>query len=213
VETRATAAHVLGTILKLLHPFMPYITEALWAELGEDPQRVLALSRWPRPELSDEAAAGEMNWLVELVSAIRSVRNEMHVPAGARTPLALIGGNAAEFERLQRNHAVLARLARVDGLQSAEKAPSGSAQVVAGGATLALPLVGIIDFAAERARLEKEIARVEGEITRIDKKLGNENFIARAPEEVVEAEREKRDAYAADGARLKVALERVTEPA
>ena len=212
-ETRATAAHVLGTILKLLHPFMPYITEALWAELGTEEGRVLALAHWPRPELSDDAAASEINWLVELVTAIRSVRNEMNIPASARTPLALIGGAADEFERLQRNHAALARLARVDGLESAEKAPRGSAQVVAGGATLALPLVGIIDFAAERARLQKEIARVDGEITRIDKKLANQNFVARAPEEVVEAEREKRNAYAADEARLKIALDRVTEAA
>ena len=82
-----------------------------------------------------------------------------------------------------------------------------------GGATVALPLAGIIDFAAERARLEKEIARVEGEIARIDKKLANENFVARAPEEVVEAEREKRAAYAADGERLAAALKRVKEAA
>ena len=85
----------------------------------------------------------------------------------------------------------------------------GSAQIIVGGATFALPLAGIVDFSAEEARLEKEIARVEGEIGRIDKKLANAKFVARAPEEVVEAEREKRAAYAADGERLAAALKRV----
>ena len=212
-ETRATAAHVLGTMLRLLHPFMPYITEALWTEFADPKGRVLALSRWPKPDFSDPAAAAEINWLVELVGAIRSVRNEMNVPAAARTPLAALGGDGALPERLARHAAAIERMARIDGIESAEKAPKGSAQIVVGGATVALPLAGIIDFAAERARLEKEIARVEGEISRIDKKLANENFVARAPEEVVEAEREKRAAYAADGERLAAALKRVKEAA
>jgi valyl-tRNA synthetase len=212
-ETRATAGHVLGTMLRLLHPFMPYITEALWTEFGEPECRVLALSRWPKPDFSDAQAAAEINWLVELVSAIRSVRNEMNVPAAARTPLVALGGDPALPERLARHAAAIERMARIDGIESAEKAPKGSAQIVVGGATVALPLAGIIDFAAERARLEKEIGRVEGEISRIDKKLANENFVARAPEEVVEAEREKRAAYAADRERLATALKRVKEAA
>ena len=96
-------------------------------------------------------------------------------------------------------------------IERADAAPNGSAQIVVGGATFALPLAGIIDFTAEEARLEKEIARIQGEIGRIDKKLANEKFVARAPEEVVEAEREKRAAYAADGERLAAALKRVKE--
>jgi valyl-tRNA synthetase len=212
-ETRATAAQVLGTILRLLHPFMPYITEALWAELGDDRDRVLALTRWPKPDFSDEAAAAEINWLVELVGAIRSVRNEMNVPAAARTPLAAIGSDPALTERLRRHAPFIERMARIDRIESAAKPPKGSAQIVLSGATIALPLAGIIDFSAEQARLEKEIARVDAEIGRIDKKLANENFVRRAPAEVVEAEREKRAAYTADRERLAAALKRVTDAA
>ncbi len=212
-ETRATAAHVLGTVLRLLHPFMPYITEALWAELGDDKNRVLALTGWPKPDFSDEAAAAEINWLVELVGAIRSVRNEMNVPAAARTPLAAIGGDPAVTERLRRHAPAIERMARIDRIDSAAKPPKGSAQIVVSGATIALPLAGIIDFSAEQARLEREIARVDAEIGRIDKKLANDNFVSRAPEQVVEAEREKRAAYAADRERLAIALKRVQDAA
>jgi valyl-tRNA synthetase len=192
---------------------MPYITEALWAELGDRKSPVLALTRWPLIAFSDERAATEINWVVELVTAIRSVRNEMNVPNAARTELALVGGGAELGERLRRHEAAIRWLARVDGIATPEKAPPGSAQVVVGGATVALPLAGIIDFAAEQTRLEKEITRVEGEIARIDKKLANENFVARAPEEVVDAEREKRATYAADSERLSAALRRVKEAA
>jgi valyl-tRNA synthetase len=108
---------------------------------------------------------------------------------------------------------VFERLARVDKIVNAASPPAGSAQIVVGGATLALPLAGVIDFAAERARLEKELARIAAEIGRIDKKLGNQQFVARAPEEVVEAEREKRAHYAADEERLAAALRRVKEAA
>jgi valyl-tRNA synthetase len=210
-ETRASAAYVLGDILKMLHPFMPYITEALWREMGER-GTVLALSRWPGAGIADAAAAEEINWLVELIAAVRSIRSEMSVPAAAKTPLVLVGADAKLAERLGRHAAAIERLARVEGL-SVGDAPRGSAQIVAGGTTLALPLAGIVDFAAEGARLEKEIARLADEVGRIDKKLANASFVARAPEEVVEAEREKRAAYEADATRLAAALQRVREAA
>ena len=210
-ETRATAAHALGMTLGMLHPFMPYMTEALWEERGED--RVLALSPWPEAALRDEASAAEINWLVEIVSAVRSVRAEMNVPAGAQVPLVLVGADGVAGDRLERHDAALRRLARASDIATAGAVPPGAAQIVVSGGTIALPLAGIIDFVAERGRLVKEIERVEGEIARIDKKLANENFVARAPEDVVEAEREKRDAYAADGERLAAALRRVQEAA
>ncbi|HWT31597.1 MAG TPA: valine--tRNA ligase [Propylenella sp.] len=213
MEARATAGHVLGTILRLLHPFMPYMTEALWAEVGGKTDRVLALARWPTPDFSDDTSAAEINWLVELVGAIRSLRNEMNVPTAARTPLTAIGNDPILVERLRRHAGPIERMARIDGIESASNPPKGSAQIVVSGATIALPLAGIIDFSAEQARLEKEIARVDGEIARIDKKLANDNFVSRAPEEVVEAEREKRAAYAADRERLAAALKRVSEAA
>jgi valyl-tRNA synthetase len=209
-ETRATAAHALGTILKLLHPFMPFITEALWAEFRGRDEQVLALARWPAPDFSDEAAS-EVNWLIELVGAIRSVRSEMNVPPATKTPLVMVGGDAGLAERLLTYEAAIGRMARVEAISQADRAPRGAAQIVVGGATAALPLAGIIDLAAEQVRLEKEIARTDGEIGRIDKKLANESFVARAPEEVVEQEREKRAAYVADRERLLAALKRVKE--
>jgi valyl-tRNA synthetase len=115
--------------------------------------------------------------------------------------------------RLQRHEPALERLARIEGIAADGRPPRQAAQIVVGGATFALPLAGIVDFNAEEARLEKEIARVAGEIGRIDKKLANENFVSRAPEEVVEAEREKRAAYEADGKRLAAALERLKQAA
>jgi len=210
-ETRATAAHVLGEILRLMHPFMPYISEALWSGFGEAKKQILALSRWPAPSFTDSAAAAEMNWLVSLISAVRSVRSEMNVPPGAKTRLVIVGGTAELPGRVNGHASALERLARVESIELAPRAPAAAAQIVVGGATFALPLAGIIDFAAEKARLEKEIARIKGEIGRIDKKLANENFVARAPEDVVEAEREKRAAYAANGERLATALQRVKE--
>jgi valyl-tRNA synthetase len=206
-ETRAVAAHALSVILRLLHPFMPYVTEALWAEVGE--RTVLALSRWPHADFRDERAAAEINWLVELVGAIRSVRSEMNVPPAAKMPLVMIGGDASLATRLDAHAAAIERLARVDGISRADQPPRGAAQIVVGGTTAALPLGGIIDFVAEQERLEKEIARAEGEVARTDKKLANASFVARAPEEGVEAEREKRAAYALDAERLKTALERL----
>jgi valyl-tRNA synthetase len=148
-----------------------------------------------------------------LVSAIRSVRNEMNVPAAAKTQLVAMSQDAELRARLQRHEPAVERMARVEGIAADGGAPRQAAQIVVGGATFALPLAGIIDFNAEEARLEKEIARVAGEIGRIDKKLANENFVSRAPEEVVEAEREKRAAYEEDGKRLAAALERLKQAA
>jgi valyl-tRNA synthetase len=212
-ETRATAAYVLGLALRLLHPFMPYITEALWPEVGGEKGRVLTLSRWPEPGFADEAAAAEINWLVELVSAIRSVRSEMNVPNAARVPLVVVGASEVTRKRLTANSAAISVLGRVASIDIADAVPPASAQLVVGEATAALPLAGIIDFAAERARLQKELARVKGEIARIDKKLANADFVARAPEEVVEAERDKRASYEEDSERLSAALQRVREAA
>jgi valyl-tRNA synthetase len=212
-ETRATAANVLGVILRLVHPFMPYITEALWAEAGEGKERVLALSRWPAPEFVDVAAAAEINWLIELVGAIRSLRSEMNVPNAAKTQLVALSHDGELAARLERYQPAVERLARVEGIATNGNAPQHAAQIVVGGSTFALPLAGVIDFSAEEARLEKEIARIESEITRIDRKLANEKFVSRAPEAVVEAEREKRTAYEEDSKRLAAALQRLRQAA
>ncbi len=211
-ETRATAAHVIDEILKLLHPFMPFITEELWARTGEaGPSRetLLALTRWPTPGATAPDAAAEINWLVEAISEIRSVRAEMGIAPATQLPMVLVGADAATRGWLDTHAAAIQRLARVSEASAAEAAPPQSAQIVTARGTIALPLAGVVDLAAERARLAKEAEKLDGEIARIEKKLDNPQFVARAPEEVVEEERTKRDGYAERLAKVREALGRL----
>jgi valyl-tRNA synthetase len=211
-EARATTAHVRDEILKLLHPFMPFVTEELWrvtAEVGPARASLLALARWPERGPSFGAAAEEINWLIDLVSKIRSVRAEMNVPAATQVRLVLVGGHARTRAWLSSYDAAIKRLARVSSIEIADKPPPASAQIITADALACLPLQGIIDFAAEKARLEKEMARVKSDIARIDAKLGNADFVGRAPEEVVEGEREKREEAETRRRRIGEALERL----
>jgi valyl-tRNA synthetase len=212
-ETRATTAWVLDQVLKLLHPFMPFITEELWArlvEVGVKRENLLCLSSWPVFEgFADAAADDEISWIVKLVSEVRSVRSEMNVPAGTRIPLVLVGAGKAVRARAQEHEETLKRLARLDTISHAKAAPKGSAQIVLGETTAALPLAGVIDMGAERARLNREIEKMVAEIRKIDGKLENTNFLAKAPPEVVEENRERRAEFEAMAIRLRVALKRV----
>ncbi|WP_127523584.1 valine--tRNA ligase [Mesorhizobium sp. Z1-4] len=210
-EARAVSAYVLDEIYKLLHPFMPFMTEELWAEtaVGDERESLLCHAAWPQPDFADDEAAAEINWLVELVSGLRSVRAEMNVPPAAIAPLVIVGANAATRERAARHDPAIRRLARAGEVGFADEAPKGAAQIVVGEATICLPLGDLIDVSAEAARLKREIDRNQGEIARIQKKLGNEKFVANAPAEVVEADREKLAELTETGDRLKLALQRV----
>ncbi|MGN6538246.1 MAG: valine--tRNA ligase [Mesorhizobium sp.] len=211
-ESRACVAFVLDEIYKLLHPFMPFMTEELWAETapeGGERSSLLCHAAWPAPDFEDDEAASDINWLIDLVSGIRSVRSEMNVPAAAIAPLVVIGANTLTRERLARHDGAIKRLARIGDISLADAAPKGSAQLVLGEATVCLPLGSLIDIEAEAARLQKELAKVTEEIARLHKKLGNERFVANAPEEVVAAEREKLAEYGESQLRLDIALQRV----
>ncbi|MBO6725534.1 MAG: valine--tRNA ligase [Rhizobiaceae bacterium] len=210
-EARAVSAYVLDEIYKLLHPFMPFMTEELWAETAGDNTResLLCHAEWPQPDFADDEAAAEINWLVELVSGLRSVRAEMNVPPAAVAPLVIVGANSDTRERAARHDPAIRRLARAGEVGFADEAPKGAAQIVVGEATICLPLGDLIDVSAEAARLKREIDHNQGEIARIEKKLGNEKFVANAPAEVVEADREKLAELTETGERLKLALERV----
>jgi len=209
-EARAACAWALDTVLKILHPMMPFITEELWARFAEGAggrDGVLALARWPELDgLGDEAAEAEIGWLVELVSAIRSVRAEMNVPGGAQIPLVLVAPDADARERARRLDEPLRRLARLSSVSHEERLPPGAVQLIVGGEVAGLPLADVIDLSAERRRLAAERDKLDGEIARIDKKLANESYVARAPEEVVEADREKRAEYAERRAKVEAAL-------
>ncbi|MDZ7875398.1 MAG: valine--tRNA ligase [Rhizobium sp.] len=213
-EAQACAAFVLEQIYKLLHPFMPFMTEELWAHTaGEGVSRdtLLCHADWPTPEFSDENSAADINWLIDLVTGIRSARSEMNVPPGATAPLVVVGANGVTQERLIRHDAAIKRLARVEAITVADVAPKGAAQIVVGEATACLPLGALIDLSAEKARIEKAIAKVDQELGRIAGKLGNEKFVANANPEVVAAERERQQELEVQKASLLTALSRVIE--
>jgi valyl-tRNA synthetase len=215
-ESRATMAFVLDEIYKLLHPMMPFMTEELWAQTvreGEQRPTMLCHAAWPAPDFEDTGAASEINWLIDLVSGVRSVRSEMNVPPAAIAPLVLVGANDVTTERLLRHEAAIKRLARVGDISHAEAAPEASAQFVIGEATACLPLGALIDLKAEAARLQKELGKVTEEIARLQKKLGNEKFVANAREDVVAAEREKLEEYREAQAKFDTALSRIRSQA
>jgi valyl-tRNA synthetase len=209
-ETRATTAWARDQILKLLHPFMPFITEELWAATAPR-DTMLVVAEWPMLKLDAQAASAEMNWVIDLIKGVRSVRAEMNVPAGAKIPLLLTGADATAAERLARNKDVILTLARLTSADIADAIPKGSAQFVLNEAVVALPLGDVIDFAKERARLEKDLKKAQDEIARFDAKLGNEQFVAKAPEEVLAEQREKRAEAVALADRLREAVARLAE--
>jgi len=211
-ETRATTAWARDQILKLLHPFMPFITEELWARTSETPRAsLLILAEWPAAKQSGvaEAATAEMNWVIELIKGIRSVRAEMNVPAGAKIPMILTSAGETAKTRLERNMDVILSLARLTAAGISDVLPKGSAQFVLEETVVGLPLGDVIDFAKERARLEKDLKKAQEEISRFDAKLSNEQFVSKAPEEVLAEQREKRAEAAALAARLTDAIKRL----
>ncbi|CAO4153970.1 valine--tRNA ligase [Methylorubrum aminovorans] len=214
-ETQATIAFLIDQIAKLLHPFMPFLTEELWAIKGEalPTQRgLLALESWPELSAYQNAQAeAEIGWLVDLISEIRSARSETNVPAGAQIPLVLVGADESVRARVERWRETLVRLARLSEIGFAEAAPKNAVQLLVRGSVAALPLEGIVDLAAEVARLKKEAGKARTEIGKIEGKLGNADFLARAPEEVVDEQRERRDAEAARLAKIEEALARLSD--
>jgi valyl-tRNA synthetase len=212
-EMQATVAHVIDLICQLLHPFMPFLTEELWAQkAGEGAPRALSagdaplvcLTRWPDlGALKDEAAEAEIGFVVDLISDIRSVRSEVNVPAGTQAPLVLVNASAATRATVAAWAPMIQRLARVSDIAFEAASPSQSAQLIVRGEVAALPLAGLIDLEVERTRLTKELAKLDQDIATVDRKLGNPDFMARAPEEIVEENRERK--AAAEARKLKIA--------
>ncbi len=213
-ETRATAAFVLDQILALLHPFMPFVTEELWAETGKQgPAResLLILADWPDlAGLENADADSELTWLIDLISGIRSVRAEMNVPGGAKVDINVVGANDQTQARIQTHHDAIVRLARLASLTASDDVPTGSAQVVLGEAVFALPLGDVIDLDVEKARLAKDIAKLANEVAQVDKKLSNAQFTSRAPAEVIEEQRTRRNLAEERRARIAEALDRLS---
>ena len=214
-ETRATAAFVRDQIFKLLHPFMPFITEELWertAEHSEPREHLLIETAWP--DISQfvvaDSAKAEMEWVIDLISGVRSVRAEMNVPAAARVALLLRGAQGETLERLERHRDSIISLARLSTIDVCSEIPPGSAQFVIGETLAGLPLGDVIDIAKERARLERELKKANDEIARLDDKLSNSQFVGRAPEEVLAEQRERRGDAARLADRLREAIRRLS---
>jgi valyl-tRNA synthetase len=163
----------------------------------------------PADDFSDPAAEAEIGWVVDLVTAIRSVRAEMNIPPATLTPLVLAGASAETKRRAQRWSDVVKRMARLADIAFADAAPAGAVQLLVRGEVASLPLKGVIDLSAEKARLDKEMAKTDADIKRVEAKISNEKFVANAPEEIVEEEKEKREAARARRAKILEALERL----
>ena len=212
-EVRATTSWVLDQLLKFMQPIMPFVTQELWVQLAPPEGRDGLLMLQPWPELGDGLRAPdaeeEMDWVIRMVSDIRTVRAEMNVPPSAELPLTVTGASAATIARLETHKALLARLARLSEVSVSETVPKGAVQVVVDEATVALPIGDVIDVAQEVARLEKEIGKVDGEIGKIEKKLANESFTAKAPPAVVEEQRARAEDYRQSRTKLSQALDRL----
>jgi valyl-tRNA synthetase len=188
---------------------MPFITEELWQKTAPR-SHLLIVAQWPNYKgLGDAKADAEMNWVIRLISEVRSVRSEMNVNAGAKIPCVLVGAGPAARARAKTWEAEIMRLARLSALDFADAVPAASAQIALDEATVALPLEGMIDFAAERARLAKELEKVAKDMGVIDGRLNNAAFVAKAPPEVLEESRELRMALEAKKAKLGEAVKRL----
>lgn len=212
-ESRACMAYVLNSIYRMLHPFMPFMTEELWSvsKAGSASSGLLCHAQWPDTKIEDIDSASEVNWLIDLVSGLRSVRSEMNVPPSSKAPLHVTNVDDATKDKLQRNLPAIKLLARVEDLVFDDSVPKGAAQIVVAETTYSLPLGALIDIDAEKARLGKAIGKLDIDLQKVTSKLGNEKFVANARPDVVAAERERLVELEGQKTKLNEALERVLE--
>jgi valyl-tRNA synthetase len=207
-ETKTVAGWVIDQILVLLHPVMPFITEELWRSQGARTHDLITAS-WPAASVPADAASAEIGWLIELVSAIRSARTELNVPPGAKLVLHAPEADADGKARLERHAPALQRMARIESFAFAPPPAGGVAQLVADGLSYALPLEGVIDLAAEKARLSKAAEQAGKEAAALSGRLNSPGFVERAKPEAVEKAREDFAARTAEAERLRAALARL----
>ena len=207
-ESKAVAGWVLDQILVMLHPFMPFVTEELWSKLGARDYDLI-VAKWPIADARaiDPEAGKEIDWLIRLVSEVRSSRTELNVPPGARLPVHLRDASAETLARFDRLAPAIARLARIDRAEG--DVAGGAAQVILDEATFVLPLEGVIDFDAERTRLTKAIEAASKERDGLAGRLNNPSFVERAKPEAVEKARADHAEKSAEAERLTAALARL----
>ena len=215
-ETRAVAAWVLDQVLAIMHPLTPFVTEELCASMGTRGDAMMMAAAWPTfaDSLIDEAAKTEIDWTVRLIGEVRSVRAEMNVPPGAKVPLALADAGADIAARFDSHRDIIQSLARVEasvaGAEEMSEARAGAIQIVFEESSIMLKIADLIDIGEERARLERELGKMRDEIAKIDKKLGNEKFLSRAPQAVVDEQHERRSEADGSCRKLGEALDRLS---
>ncbi|MEJ6501298.1 MAG: valine--tRNA ligase [Rhodobacterales bacterium] len=209
-ETQATMAWAIDQCLILLHPIMPFITEQLWGDIAPR-AKLLVHADWPQygAELIDPAADREMNWVIALIDQIRSVRQSMHVPAGAKVPMIKLEIDAAGQAALDGNLAMILRLARIETLTVATEAPKGAVTLAVEGGTFCLPLANVIDIESEKARLQKTLDKLGKEAGGLNAKLANQKFLANAPEDIVQIQRDRLAAIDEETGILQAAFQRI----
>ncbi|MCF6305032.1 MAG: valine--tRNA ligase [Rhodobacteraceae bacterium] len=211
-ETRATMAWAIDQCLIMLHPIMPFITEQLWGDIAPR-QKMLVHTDWPEygDSLINPAADAEMGWVIDLIDAIRSVRAEMRVPAGAKIPMVQLDLSDAGKAALQGNSLLIHRLARVSDISLADEAPKGAVTITVEGGTFCLPLADVIDLDAEKARLTKALEKLVKEAGGIKGKLANEKFVSKAPAAVVEENRARLVVLDEEVKNLNTAMQRLAD--
>ena len=211
-ELRDVAAYVLGVLLRLMHPLLPFVTEELWDHFGYGPQGSLIRAAWPEAILvfEPEMARNEVAWVVKLISEVRTVRSEMNVPPSIKSPVLLKDAAPHNLAWANAWSEPIARMARASEIGPVlGEVPKGSAQAVLGEATIVLPLAEIIDLEVERARLKAARTKAEAELAKVEQKLGNEDFVKRAPEAIIEENEERLRNFSAEITRLNAALQRI----
>ncbi len=211
-ETQATLGWVLAQSLRMIHPMAPFVSEALWRDLFGAPGGMLIGADWPTLDpsmLLDPAASAEIDWLIRLVTGIRAARNEVNVPAGAKLRLEVQGAAETTITRLATHDEAIRRLARLEVISPTNALPTKSVQLVVDEASYGMPVGDVIDLDAERQRLGREVKKLQDEASKLKAKLGNAAFLERAPEAVVEEQRERLADTEATAARLNAALSRI----
>ncbi len=198
LTAQGVSVHVLKSILKLLHPYTPYITEEIWSHFTEDENFLLISSSWPivNEQYIDDKIETEIQFLIDAISRIRNVRASLNVSPAKRANL-IVRGEEKFTQIIEKYHVFLDRLVKIDEIQCGEsiEKPTQSATAVVQGVEMFIPLVGLIDIQREVERLEKQIADMNGRLRAVNGKLGNDNFVARAPKDVVENEQRKQKEY------------------
>jgi valyl-tRNA synthetase len=197
-----------------MHPVMPFITEELWGLSGSRDE-MLVTTNWPTygTELIDEAATAELNWVRDLIEKTRSIRGEMNVPKKLKAPLLILSLDKAGEAALANNEAIILRdrEAGIEGFENVTAAPKGAATIAVSGGTLALPLEGLIDVAAEKARLEKSAQKLQKELGGLAGRLKNPKFLESAPDDVIAETKELTAQKEEEAARLQTALDLLSD--